>query len=69
MISEINAYKILTYNGDFTERYSASFEDHVNKAIADGWEPLGGLCVWIPANGIPRFHQVIVKRVELRNLA
>lgn len=49
-------YKILKAEYDF------ELEDKVNEEIAEGWEPLGGVCVIVKPNFHQIFYQAMIKK-------
>lgn len=57
----ITKYKMISRGDDWSR-----FEEAINEAIAEGWEPLGGVCaVHLPYADYDRnteFYQAMVKR-------
>lgn len=53
------------------DQYDVLFEQHlyilikkVNKKIADGWEPAGGLTIATSGDGLPYYYQAIKRLGE-----
>ncbi|HKP03667.1 MAG TPA: hypothetical protein VJU77_09945 [Chthoniobacterales bacterium] len=62
MIGRIVEYKILSSSGIGERRRIENLVILVNQAIAEGWEPIGGVAAHADEGAHPYFWQAIVKR-------
>jgi hypothetical protein len=58
MEKKIKNYKVIQ------EEDLKQFEDLVEKALEEGWRPIGGVSVTQLAINLTRYHQAVVKNAE-----